>query len=120
MSVALVYITASGVAEAEKIGRELVVRKLAACVNILPHMTSIYEWEGELVTGREAVLLAKTRAGLVNELTLAVKSLHSYDCPCVLALDAVNGNREFFDWIRSSTRGEHDMEKQLSLFNEIK
>lgn len=101
----LVYITTDGPEEAKSIGRALVEARLAACVNILDPMTSMYWWEGKVEEGRETVLIAKTRADLVAALTDKVIELHSYDCPCVVALPVSAGNPGFLDWIVSETDG---------------
>ena len=100
----LVYITASDLQEARKIGRELVACRLAACVNIIDHMNSFYWWEGEIQDDREVVLIAKTKEPLVQELVEKVKSMHSYSCPCVVSLPVLNGNPEFLKWIESETK----------------
>jgi len=71
---------------AEAAGRILVERRLAACVNILPGMTSIYCWEGALERGEEAVMIIKTRAALADDVTRAVKELHSYKTPAILVM----------------------------------
>ena len=104
MSVSFVYITASSIEEAEIIGRNLVSRKLAACVNIIEGMKSIYHWEGKIETGSEVVLIAKTKAALVDELTENVKALHSYKCPCIVSLEVVGGNRDFLKWVVDETK----------------
>ncbi|MCZ6534101.1 MAG: divalent-cation tolerance protein CutA [SAR324 cluster bacterium] len=98
-----VYMTAETREEAEKIGKALVERRLAACVNIIGNMTSMYWWEGEVQTGSETVLIAKTVAAHVPALVEAVKAEHSYSCPCVIALPILDGNPDFLDWIRSET-----------------
>jgi len=99
MEINLIYMTAGSREEAETIGRELVASKLAACVNILDHMTSIYVWEGELQQDQETVLIAKTTAPLVPALTEKVKSMHSYDCPCIVSVPVVSGNSAFLEWV---------------------
>ena len=99
-----VYITARDGDEARRIGRELVESRLAACVNIIDGMNSMYWWEGKVQDDREAVLIAKTREALVPELIAKVKALHSYTCPCVVALPVANGNPDFLKWIESETR----------------
>jgi len=104
MSVALAYITTANPEEAEKIGRLLVDKRLAACVNIVPGMRSLFWWQGALDHGEETILIAKTQQNLVEELTRVVIEAHSYDCPCVLALPVVGGNPEFIRWIREETR----------------
>lgn len=98
----MVYITTSNEEEARRIGRTLVEEKLAACVNILPAMHSIYRWQGEICEGDEAVLIAKTTSAKLNALTQAVLAQHSYDCPCVVALPIEPGNPSYFDWLSES------------------
>ncbi len=105
MSATLVYMTAGSVEEARAIGTSLVERRLAACVNILPGMLSQYRWEGSVRTDEEAVLIAKTRRGLVEALTGHVREIHSYDCPCVVALPVEGGNPDFLQWIADETAG---------------
>lgn len=102
-NVLFVYMTASSKEEAEKIGAELVALRLAACVNILDGMTSVFRWEGKIQKERETVLIAKTRAGLFPALKEKVLSLHGYACPCIVALDVPQGHAPFLDWIRAET-----------------
>ena len=99
MDIRFVYMTAGSLEEARRIGRELVESRLAACVNILPGMQSIYRWEGKIEAADEVVVIAKTTASRVPELTAKVKSLHSYDCPCVVSLKVEGGHQPFLDWI---------------------
>jgi periplasmic divalent cation tolerance protein len=94
-----VYMTAGSKEEANAIGKCLVEEKLAACVNIIDGMTSIYCWEGKLESESEAVLIAKTMSEQVEALTERVKALHSYDCPCIITLDILGGNQEFLSWV---------------------
>lgn len=104
MSVAIVYITAGSRVEAETLGETLVKERLAACANIIDNMTSIFRWENKLDSGDETVLIVKTKESLVAELTDRVVSMHSYDCPCVLAFPAAGGNPEFIKWIHDETK----------------
>ncbi len=91
---------------AEKIARELVEKKLAACVNVVPGVRSFYFWEGKLVADDESTLLVKTRASLLPELTEAVRAVHPYRVPEVLSLvvDGGAGNPDYIAWIRSETK----------------
>ncbi len=104
MGKCLVYITASGPEEARRIGRVLVAARLAACANVYSDISSIYWWEGEVQEDNEAVLIAKTRETLVQALCDKVREIHSYDCPCIVALPVVGGNPAFLEWIESETR----------------
>ena len=99
MGVNFIYMTAGSKEEARKIGKELVVSRLAACVNILDNMNSFYMWQGELQDDTEAVLIAKTTEDCLPALIEKVKSLHSYDCPCIVSLPVSGGNQAFLDWI---------------------
>ncbi len=103
MSACFIYVTASNSEEARRIARALVEARLAACANVIDRVTSVYWWQGEVQEDDEAVLIAKTREDLVDDLTAKVKELHSYDCPCVVALPVTGGNAEFLDWIAAET-----------------
>jgi periplasmic divalent cation tolerance protein len=106
MSAMFVYVTASDAAEAERIGRAVVVERLAACANILAGMRSIYWWEGKVEEGAEAALVLKTTRERLAPLVARIKALHSYDCPCIEALPIEGGNQAFLDWIaRETTAG---------------
>jgi len=102
MPIRFIYMTAGSLDEAKRIGRELVSNKLAACVNILPQMQSIYVWEGKLQEDAEVVMIAKTTAANTAELIAKVKSLHSYDVPCIVSLAVEEGYPPFLDWIAAS------------------
>jgi periplasmic divalent cation tolerance protein len=99
MHVRFIYMTAANLEEAQQIGRELVSAGLAACVNILPYMNSIYIWEGKLEEASEVVMIAKTVEARVADLTARVKSLHSYSCPCIVSLKVEDGNPPFLKWV---------------------
>ncbi len=103
MSATLIYITTADRDEAERLGDALIAARLAACVNILPGMTSMFHWNGQVERATECVLIAKTRDDLVAALTDKVRDLHSYDCPCVVAVPIVAGNPAFLDWIAAET-----------------
>ena len=95
----LVYMTMSSKAEAVAIGRELVSHRLAACVNIMDGVNSIYYWDGELQYDAEVVMIAKTLSSRVPELIEIVKANHSAECPCILSIPTTGGNPAFLDWI---------------------
>lgn len=99
MKTYLVYMTAKDKTEARSIGRHLVQSKLAACVNILDHMNSMYIWQGEFQDDSEAVMIAKTTEAKLSDLIAAVNSRHSYDCPCIVALPIEEGHPDFLRWI---------------------
>ncbi|MBX7242568.1 MAG: divalent-cation tolerance protein CutA [Bacteroidia bacterium] len=99
-----IYITCRDEQEALKIGREMVRQKLAACANILPGMTSVYEWNGEITEDNECVLILKTQFRLYPDLEKAVISLHSYQVPCIMCFQAETGNAAYLQWIFQSTQ----------------
>ena len=98
-----VYMTAGSVEEAKSIGQILVGKNLAACVNLLENMTSIFKWEEKLEESQEVIMIAKTRKTLMPKLIETVNTLHSYDCPCILELPIQGGNPDFLSWIESQT-----------------
>ena len=95
--------TAGSIEEANNIGQRLVEQNLAACVNLLENMTSIYKWEDKLEESQEVVIIAKTRKILMPKLIETVNSLHSHDCPCILELPIKGGDPEFLSWIETET-----------------
>ena len=97
------YMTAGSVEEAKNIGKILVGQNLAACVNLLENITSIYKWEEKLEESQEVIIIAKTRKTLMPKLIETVNSLHSYDCPCILELPIQGGDPDFLSWIKSQT-----------------
>jgi periplasmic divalent cation tolerance protein len=103
MSAVFVYITTESPEQAERIGRTLVEARLAACVNILPGMRSIYHWQGRIESASETVLIAKTRQALTEALLARVKALHSYAVPCAVVLSIQGGLPDFLDWIEAET-----------------
>jgi periplasmic divalent cation tolerance protein len=106
----LVYMTAGSLEEARRIGGKLVEDRLAACVNILDAMHSIYRWEGECQEAREVVMIAKTTRARLSALIETVKAVHSYDCPCIVSFDIAGGNPDFLAWIGAEVAGERSPE----------
>jgi periplasmic divalent cation tolerance protein len=104
MKTNLIYITAGSMDEARTIGKALVSNRLAACANIIDNMNSLYWWNGEIQEDREVILIAKTRESLVPKVIEKVKSMHSYECPCIVSLPITAGNPAFLEWIAGETR----------------
>ena len=98
-----VYTTWPSIVEAEQAGRNLVERRLAACVNILPQMISHYWWEGKVERAEEAVMLIKTRASLAGAVEEAVKDIHSYDVPAIVVLPVESVEQSYLGWIMAET-----------------
>lgn len=103
MKSSFVYITTSDKQEARSIGKTLVESRLAACANIIDNMNSLYWWEDEVQEATETVLILKTRQTLIPTLIEKVQSIHSYECPCVIALPILAGNPDYLEWIRNET-----------------
>jgi periplasmic divalent cation tolerance protein len=87
----------------EKLARALVQERLAACVNVIPGVTSIYRWEGRICRDAEALLVIKTRRLRLAALVRRVKALHPYSVPEVIALPLVGGSASYLSWVRDST-----------------
>ncbi len=98
----LVYITCSKIEEAKTIAQTVVSERLAACANIIPQMHSVYIWEGKLCEDQEVVLILKSLEDKYEALAKRVKELHSYDCPCVVAIDVKQANEKYLNWIKQS------------------
>ncbi len=99
----LVYATFPSSDDAERIGGRLVDDGLAACVNILPGMVSIYEWQGQRQRDGECAMVIKSRASLANRIVETVRTLHPYDNPALVVLDITAGSPPFLDWIMKQT-----------------
>jgi len=99
----VVFVTASSEEEAEKIASLLLEKRKAACVNVIPRVSSRFWWQGRLDSAQESLLIIKTRAALVPELTDIVKKAHSYSVPEIVALPVVAGNKDYLDWVDRET-----------------
>ena len=99
----VVFVTASSEEEAEKIASLLLEKRKAACVNVIPRVSSRFWWQGRLDSAQESLLIIKTRAALVPELTDIVKKAHSYSVPEIMALPVVAGNKDYLDWVDRET-----------------
>ena len=101
----VVLVTCGSVEEGRRIGRVLVERKLAACVNILQApVESIYRWKGKVDTANEFLLIIKTTQARFKAVEEAVKRLHSYEVPEIIALRVEKGSREYLAWLSESVR----------------
>ena len=103
MKINFIYMTAGSKDEATKIGKELVSAGLAACVNILENMSSIYLWQGKIQEDAEVVMIAKTTEDCIPQLIEKVESMHSYDCPCIVSLPVLGGYQPFLNWIADNS-----------------
>src|SRR6185437_5554513 len=99
----IILTTAGSQEEAAKIAHALVERRLAACVNILPQIESVYRWQGKVETAQEWLLLIKTQTEFFERVRDAVKELHSYELPECVMLEVSDGSQKYLDWIAKNT-----------------
>lgn len=100
----LVLCTAGSDSQAETIARGLVDRRLAACVNIVGGVCSVYRWQGKVLREEEKVLVIKTAARLFDQVRDAIRELHTYDVPEVLAIPIVNGDADYLAWLSGNLK----------------
>ncbi len=98
-----VFITASGEDEAASIARALVEGRLAACVNIVRNLRSIYSWQGKVEDESEVLMIVKTQKKLFNSLAQKVRELHSNTVPEIIALPIVDGSEDYLKWLKEVT-----------------
>jgi periplasmic divalent cation tolerance protein len=96
--------TTASRADARRIARALVDRRLAACVQIVGPVESTYRWQGKVTTAREWLCLIKTTQARYRQLAAAVEALHPYDTPEIIAVPIAAGSRRYLDWLASSVR----------------
>src|ERR687884_1877982 len=101
-----VYTTYPSLVEAERIGKAVLEKRLAACVNILPGMISHYRWQGAIERAEEVVMIIKTRASLAEAVRAAVKEMHSYSTPAVLVIPIENVDPGYHAWIVAETEAK--------------
>lgn len=104
--IVMIYVTVPDKDVGRTIAHALVSEKLCACTNILPGIESIYFWDGKVITDEELLLLIKTRASLLPEVTRRVKEMHPYDECEVVAVPVVGGSGSYLKWVRDSTKEE--------------
>ena len=98
----LVLTTVGNESEAKKIAHGLVERRLAACVNIVPRIQSVYRWEGKLESSEECLLLIKTSQSRLADVQTAIRELHSYEVPEFVAISIEAGSKEYLNWLTES------------------
>ncbi len=101
--VSIVYSTTSSEKEAQKIAHSLVEKKLAACVNIIPKITSIYRWQGAIEQDTESLILAKTTEKNIKKTIDTIQSLHSYDVPDIIVIPTISGLESYLSYVESET-----------------
>jgi periplasmic divalent cation tolerance protein len=99
----IVMTTVPTLEQAQELAERMVKRRLAACVNILPAMTSVYEWKNKLETGQEHLLLIKTRSGRYRDLETEILSMHPYELPEILTIPIQSGLSSYLHWLFAQT-----------------
>lgn len=99
----VVYSTFPDMESAEKSGRELVERGLAACINLIPGMHSIYAWKEAVETGREVVAIIKTREGRAEDVRAHLRAAHPYETPIILTIPVSGGDPATLEWLMAAT-----------------
>ena len=102
MDFAIILTTASAVEEGQSIANTLVEKQLAACVNIIPNISSVYRWEGQIQSESEVLLLIKTTKDLEAKVYREVQKVHSYDTPELITLPITNGSKTYLDWMTNA------------------
>jgi periplasmic divalent cation tolerance protein len=102
MSVASVYAIFANAEEAERIGRQVIEERLAACINILPPIQSIYRWQGSIETADEVAAILKTKGAQVDALIMRIAALHSYDVPCIVNWPVNKLLGDYAEWVEDN------------------
>jgi len=95
----VVFCTTPDQKTAERIAQTLVEQKLAACCNLIPNLTSIYQWQGKIQKDSEVLMIIKTHRKLFSELEAKIKALHPYQVPEIISLPIEQGNADYVKWI---------------------
>lgn len=103
MGYCIVNCTTSSKVNAVEISEYLIENKLAACVNIVPGVVSVYKWEGKIVEGQEFLMIIKTKESLFRKVEKAISERHEYELPEIVATPIKKGNRDYLKWLRSET-----------------
>ena len=100
----VIFITTGTDGEARRVAEALLEQRKAACVNIVPTVTSLFWWEDRIDSDQESLLIVKSKASLLDEIVSLVKGIHSYDVPEVIALPIIGGSADYLHWIGEVTQ----------------
>ncbi len=103
MTYCIIQATTANEEEAKKIAKHLVEKKLIACCSIIPKVTSIYTWKGEINEDNEALMIMKTKTQLYSQVEEEIKKLHSYEVPEIICLSVQAGSKDYLNWISEQT-----------------
>ncbi len=104
MDYIIVLATASSLKEATYIATSLVEKRIAACANIVSNIQSVFRWKGKIQKEKEHLLIIKSRKILLGKLIKTVKGMHSYEVPEIIAIQIIDGNKDFLDWLKISVK----------------
>lgn len=106
----VVFMTAANGEEAARIAEMLLGQRLAACVQILPEIESVYRWQGKIVRQKEVLVIAKTTKSKFNELEREVRAIHSYETPEIVAVPLSAGSSPYLEWLDSTVNGGAELQ----------
>ena len=95
----VLFTTTSSSEEAHKIAETLLNQRKAACVNIIPGVSSLFRWQDNLDSAQESLLIIKTRTSLLNQIVPLIREIHSYEVPEIIALPIIGGHQNYLNWI---------------------
>ncbi len=101
----VILVTVANRKEAVRIGQEMVHMKLAACANVIPGIQSIYRWKGKVVKAQEVLLILKSTKPRYHALEKAIKTMHAYEVPEIIAVSVTEGLEAYIGWVRSEVHG---------------
>jgi len=101
--VLIILVTAANQTEAVRLGEQMVKAKLAACVNVVPTIQSIYEWKGKVIKAKEVLLILKSTRRRYKALEKAIRAIHTYETPEIIALQVTKGLDQYLGWVRRET-----------------
>jgi len=104
--VCFVYVPCANMDEAKNLAHQSIEKKYAACANILPAMTSIFLWKGQIQEAQEVVLILKTLSDQVEKLEAMIKTLHSYEVPCIAVLPVADINQAFHEYLQTALNSQ--------------
>ncbi len=104
MTYCIINCTTANKEDAVKIAKHLVEKKLIACCNIIPSVTSVYEWDNKLNTDEEALMIMKTKTELYKTVEDEIKKLHKYENPEIICTPITNGSNKYLNWVSLQTK----------------
>ena len=100
----VLFTTVSNNEEAYKIAKVLLSQRKAACVNIVPGVSSLFWWQDKIDSAQESLLIIKAKASLLSQIVTLVKEIHSYEVPEIIALPIIGGNQDYLEWINKEVK----------------